>query len=69
MMAWFYVLRRMPAGTTSMSSLAIPVIAIARLGAAARRAPGGAELTGMVVGAALGIVSWDMIRKHRESSL
>ncbi len=38
-----------------------------RLGAAARRAPDAAELTGMVlVGAALAIVSWDMIRKHRE---
>ena len=67
-MAWFYVLRRMPAGTTSMSSLGIPVIAHRQ----ARRCssasgPRGAELTGMVlIGAALGIVSWDMIRKHRE---
>jgi drug/metabolite transporter (DMT)-like permease len=66
-MAWFYVLRRMPAGTTSMSSLAIPVIAIASSALQLGERPGGAELTGMVlVGAALGIVSWDMIRKHRE---
>jgi drug/metabolite transporter (DMT)-like permease len=66
-MAWFYVLRRLPAGTTSMSSLAIPVIAI--LGSAVQlgERPEGTELVGMLlIGAALAIVSWDMIRKHRE---
>ena len=66
-MAWFYVLRRLPAGTTSMSSLAIPVIAIAGSALQLGERPGASELTGMaLVGAALGIVSWDTIRKHRE---
>jgi len=66
-MAWFYVLRRLPAGTTSMSSLAIPVIAIAGSALQLGERPAAPELTGMaLVGAALAIVSWDTIRKHRE---
>ena len=64
--AWFYVLRRLPAGTTSMASLGIPVVA---LGASAiqlgeRAKP--MELFGMIlIGVALALVSWDTIRRHR----
>jgi drug/metabolite transporter (DMT)-like permease len=64
--AWFYVLRRLPAGTTSMASLGIPVVA---LGASAiqlgeRAKP--MELSGMIlIGVALALVSWDTIRRHR----
>lgn len=66
-MAWFYVLNRLPAGTTSMSSLGIPVIAIAGSALQLGERPGKSEMIGMaLVGAALAIVSWDMIRKHRE---
>jgi drug/metabolite transporter (DMT)-like permease len=66
-MAWFYVLRRLPAGVTSMSSLAIPVIAIAGSALQLGERPAAPELTGMVlVTAALAIVSWDTIRKHQE---
>ena len=66
-MAWFYVLRRLPAGTTSMSSLGIPVVALASSAAQLGERPRASELTGMLlIGAALAIVSWDTIRKHRE---
>jgi drug/metabolite transporter (DMT)-like permease len=66
-MAWFYVLRHLPAGTTSMSSLGIPVVAIAASAIQLGERPAAGELTGMIlIGAALAIVSWDTIRKHRE---
>lgn len=66
-MAWFYVLKRLPAGVTSMTSLGIPVIAL--LGSALQlgERPTPLELTGMVLtGVALAIVSWDTYRRHRE---
>lgn len=66
-MAWFYVLKRLPAGFTSMTSLGIPVIAL--LGSALQlgERPTPLELTGMVcTGVALAVVSWDTYRQHRE---
>jgi drug/metabolite transporter (DMT)-like permease len=66
-MAWFYVLRRLPAGTSRMSSLAIPVVAIVGSAIQLGERPAASELTGMVlIGTALAIISWDTIRKHRE---
>jgi drug/metabolite transporter (DMT)-like permease len=66
-MAWFYVLRRLPAGTTSMSSLGIPVVALVGSAIQLGERPRALELTGMLlIVAALAIVSWDAIRKHRE---
>ena len=66
-LAWFYVLRRLPAGTTSMSSLGIPVVALASSAIQLGERPRATELAGtFLIGAALAIVSWDTIRKHRE---
>ncbi|MCC7547724.1 MAG: EamA family transporter [Burkholderiales bacterium] len=67
-MAWFYVLKRLPAGTASMSSLGIPVVAL--LGSALQlgERPTVAEWGGMgLVVLALALVSWDTIRRHRPS--
>jgi drug/metabolite transporter (DMT)-like permease len=48
-------------------SLAIPVVAIAGSAVQLGERPAASELTGMVlIGAALAIISWDTIRKHRE---
>jgi drug/metabolite transporter (DMT)-like permease len=65
-MAWFYVLDRLPAGTTSMASLGIPVVAL--LGGAIQlgERPTPAEWTGMgFIAVALALVSWDTIRRHK----
>jgi drug/metabolite transporter (DMT)-like permease len=65
-MAWFYVLDRLPAGTTSMASLGIPVVAL--LGGAIQlgERPTAAEWSGMgLVAIALALVSWDTIRRHK----
>ncbi|MCW5620791.1 MAG: DMT family transporter [Burkholderiales bacterium] len=65
---WFYVLRRLPAGTASMSSLGIPVIAL--LGSALQlgERPSRMEWAGMaLIALALALVSWDTIRRHRPS--
>ena len=66
-MAWFYVLKRLPAGVTSMTSLGIPVIAIVGSALQFGERPTPLELTGMIcTGIALAIVSWDTYRRHRE---
>ncbi len=65
-MAWFYVLQRLPAGTTGMSSLGIPVVAL--LGSALQlgERPNASEWSGIgLIGLALGLVSWDTMRRHR----
>jgi drug/metabolite transporter (DMT)-like permease len=65
-MAWFYVLNRLPAGTTSMSSLAIPVIALLASAIQLGERPSGTEWAGMgVIAVALALVSWDTIRRHK----
>jgi drug/metabolite transporter (DMT)-like permease len=64
--AWFYVLRRLPAGTTSMASLGIPVVALGASAAQLGERPKPLELAGMIlIGIALALVSWDTIRRHR----
>jgi drug/metabolite transporter (DMT)-like permease len=66
-MAWLYVLHRMPAGTTSMSSLAIPVIALLSSALQLGERPTAGEWAGIgAISVALGLVSFDMIRRHRE---
>lgn len=64
--AWFFVLKHLPAGTTSMASLGVPVIAL--LGSAIQlgERPTTAEWTGMaLIAIALGMISWDTILRHR----
>jgi drug/metabolite transporter (DMT)-like permease len=65
-MMWLYVLHRLPAGTTSMSSLGVPVIALASSALQLGERPRAAELAGMaLIATALTIVSWDTVRQHR----
>jgi len=67
-MAWFYVLKRLPAGTASMSSLGIPVVALAGSALQLGERPTLAEWSGMaLIAMALAMVSWDTIRRHRPS--
>ncbi|HZP85759.1 MAG TPA: EamA family transporter, partial [Burkholderiales bacterium] len=64
--AWFYVLNRLPAGTTSMSSLGIPVIALLGSSIQLGERPTRAEWVGIaLIAVALGIVSWDTMRRNR----
>jgi EamA-like transporter family protein len=64
---WLYVLHRLPAGTTSMSSLGVPVVALVSSAIQLGERPRAAELVGMgLIATALAIVSWDTVRQHRE---
>lgn len=66
-LAWLYVLHRLPAGTTSLSSLGIPVIAILSSWIQLGEQPGGSELIGMLlIGIALALLSYLSIRRHEE---
>ncbi|HXF18044.1 MAG TPA: EamA family transporter, partial [Burkholderiales bacterium] len=66
-LAWLYVLHRLPAGTTSLSSLGIPVIAIISSWIQLGEQPGRSELVGMLlIGAALALLSYLSIRRHEE---
>ncbi len=66
-LAWLYVLRRLPAGTTSLSSLGIPVIAIFSSWIQLGEQPGRSELLGMLlIGIALALLSYLSIRRHEE---
>lgn len=63
---WLYVLHRLPAGTTSLSSLAIPVIALVSSAIQLGERLHLAEFVGMVmIGAALALNSWDTGRRQR----
>jgi drug/metabolite transporter (DMT)-like permease len=65
-MAWFYVLRSLPAGTTSMSSLGVPVVALLASALQLGERPTPAEWLGMaLIAVALALVSWDAMRRHR----
>lgn len=65
-MAWFYVLRRLPAGTTSMSTLGVPVVALIASAVQLGERPTRLEFTGMLlIGLALALVSWDTMRQRR----
>lgn len=64
-LTWLYVLHRLPAGTTSLSSLGIPLIAIGASWLQFGEAPGKSELAGMLlIGMALAILSYLSIRRH-----
>ncbi|HWQ37410.1 MAG TPA: EamA family transporter [Burkholderiales bacterium] len=64
---WLYVLHRLPAGTTSLSSLGIPVIAAVASWLQLGEKPTRVELIGMLlIGAALAVISWLTIRRHEE---
>ena len=66
-LAWLYVLHRLPAGTTSLSSLGIPVIAIVASWIQFGEQVGRSELTGMLlIGLALALLSYLSIRRHEE---
>jgi drug/metabolite transporter (DMT)-like permease len=66
-LTWLYVLQRLPAGTTSLSSLAIPVIAIISSWLQLGEEPGKAELIGMLlIGLALALLSYLSIRRHEK---
>ena len=66
-LAWLYVLHRLPAGTTSLSSLGIPVIAIVASWLQLGEEPGKSELIGMLlIGIALALLSYLSIRRHEE---
>ena len=66
-LAWLYVLHRLPAGTTSLSSLGIPVIAGLASWLQLGEQPTAAELSGMLlIGIALAVISWLTIRRHEE---
>lgn len=67
-LAWLYVLHRLPAGTTSLSSLGIPVIAIISSWIQLGEQPGRSELIGMLlIGLALALLSYLSIRRHEEA--
>ena len=69
-LAWLYVLHRLPAGTASLSSLGIPVIAIISSWIQLGEQPGRSELLGMLlIGAALALLSYLSIRRHEEPAL
>jgi drug/metabolite transporter (DMT)-like permease len=66
-LTWLYVLHRLPAGTTSLASLGIPVIAMLSSWIQLGEEPGGSELFGMLlIGVALAILSYLSIRRHEE---
>lgn len=66
-LAWLYVLHRLPAGTTSLASLGIPVIAMLSSWIQLGEDPGRSELFGMLlIGVALAILSWLSIRRHEQ---
>lgn len=65
---WLYVLHRLPAGTTSLSSLGIPVIATLASWLQLGERPAPIELVGMLmIGMALALVSWLTIRRREET--
>lgn len=67
-LAWLYVLHRLPAGTTSLSSLGIPVIAILSSWVQLGEQPVRSELIGMLlIAMALGVLSYLSIRRHEEA--
>jgi len=65
---WLYVLHRLPAGTTSLSSLGVPVIAAISSWLQLGERPAPAELSGMLlIGVALALVSWLSIRNRERT--
>jgi len=63
---WQYVLNRLPAGTTSLASLAVPVVAMISSAIQLGERLRAAELFGAVlIAVALGLVSWQAVRSHK----
>lgn len=63
---WLFVLNRVPAGTASLNSLAIPVIAVVMAWLQLGETPGELELWGMLsIGCALALVSWVNMSRGR----
>ena len=62
---WQYVLNRLPAGTTSLASLAVPVVATISSAIQLGERLRAAELVGAaLIAVALGLVSWQAVRSH-----
>jgi drug/metabolite transporter (DMT)-like permease len=62
---WQYVLNRLPAGTTSLASLAVPVVATISSAIQLGERLRAAELFGAaLIAVALGLVSWQAVRSH-----
>ena len=65
---WLYVLHRLPAGTTSISALGVPVVAGFSSWLQLGERPSALELAGMaLIGFALALISWLNIRQNRPS--
>jgi drug/metabolite transporter (DMT)-like permease len=64
---WRYGLHRLPAGTTSMSSLGVSVVALVSSAIQLGERPHAGGLAGTrLIATALAIVSWDTVRQHHE---
>ena len=65
---WLYVLQRLPAGTTSLASLGVPVVAGVSSWLQLGERPTPLEFAGMLlIAAALALVAWLNIRQHQPS--
>ncbi len=65
---WLYVLHRLPAGTTSLASLGVPVVAGISSWLQLGERPTALEFTGMLlIAAALALVAWLNIRQRQPS--
>lgn len=65
-MIWMYILDVLPAGTASLSTLAIPVITVVGAALQLGEHPDLHEIQGMLlVAAALGLLSYLGVRQHR----
>lgn len=62
---WQYVLNRLPAGTTSLASLAVPVVATLSSAVQLGERLRAAELYGAaLIALSLGLISWEAVRSH-----
>lgn len=62
---WQYVLNRLPAGTTSLASLAVPVVATLSSAVQLGERLRAAELYGAaLIALSLGLISWQAVRSH-----
>lgn len=65
-MLWLFILTHMPAGTASLSTLAVPVLGVLLARAQLGERPGAVEIAGMlVIAASLALLSWITIRQQR----
>jgi drug/metabolite transporter (DMT)-like permease len=65
---WLYVLQRLPAGTTSLASLGVPVVAGISSWLQLGERPSPLEFIGMMlIAVALALIAWLNIRQHQPS--